>query len=67
MPIDGATGYQYRLTAEDAGHRIKVVVEPKGDVAGSKTGMTQSSDPVEATLKAANSLTGPAEVKGNEG
>uniref|UniRef100_UPI001356A440 inverse autotransporter beta domain-containing protein n=1 Tax=Scandinavium goeteborgense TaxID=1851514 RepID=UPI001356A440 len=67
MPIDGATGYQYRLTAEDAGHRIKVVVEPKGDVAGSKTGITQSSDPVEATLKAANSLTGPAEVKGNEG
>ncbi|MEG5901912.1 hypothetical protein, partial [Enterobacter bugandensis] len=58
---------QYRLTPEDAGHRIKVVVEPKGNVAGSKAGAAQPSEPVEVTLKAAASLTGPAEVNGNVG
>ncbi|MDO2442698.1 inverse autotransporter beta domain-containing protein [Enterobacter nematophilus] len=48
MPIEGATGREYTLRAEDAGYSIKVTVIPKGSSQPTLTGTVQSSPEVNA-------------------
>ncbi len=48
MPIEGATGREYTLRAEDAGYSIKVTVIPEGSSQPQLQGDTQHSPAVDA-------------------